>query len=112
MEAQALLVAHLGRELAVPCSALVPRQRPPEFLTVERTGGPCDEFTDSAQLAVQCWAGDYLAARSLALRARKAIRSFGDLDEVASSTCESMYPFPGEGGEPRWQLTVSAEVYM
>lgn len=112
MDAQELLIAYLSAALALPCSAQVPRKRPSRFVTVERTGGPCDEFVDSAQLAVQCWGESYADAKKLAINTRNALRIFTELDAVADCECESLYWFPGEGNEPRWQLTVTAEVYI
>ena len=81
------------------------------LVTVERTGGPCDALVDEASLAVQCWGPTRAAAAELAASARRALPSMEEADGVASCECDSMAWFPGEAGEPRYQLAVHVTAY-
>lgn len=105
-DALALTCAALSRALGVPCSTVVPAERPAEFVTVERTGGGYSVGRDEPALAVQCWAATEHAAYTLALLAREAILA---LPEAVAPVCRaqvtSIYRFPDpDSRAERYQL--------
>lgn len=104
----AALCVYLPEKLGVPCSSVVPEERPAEFVTLERTGGGYTLGKDSPNLAVQCWASDEGAAYSLALAAREALlMSREHVDSVCSVAIGSIYSFPDpDSGLWRYQIDV------
>lgn len=85
----------LESALGVPCSTQVPRERPPEFVTIERTGGGYSVGRDAPMMAVQAWAGTEAEAYALALMAREALLSMREeVPEVCSCRVGSIYAFP------------------
>ena len=69
-----LVIEALEAELAVPVYGQTPSPRPDEFVTVIRVGGVRSTLvSDGAQIAVDCWSTDDVAAHNLAQLARAAV---------------------------------------
>ena len=68
---EAALVGWLAERTGVPAFGSVPEDKPPEFLTVERTGGATALGIDRPTVAVQAWAESPAAAMGLALKIRR-----------------------------------------
>lgn len=114
MDSTALLRGMLEAYLyPVKAFVQVPASRPEKFVTVERTGGKIDAFSDSPTFAVQAWAPTKAEAAALAAQAAIAIDSWPKTaPEVADATVESMYDFADpDSRSQRFQLTVHAILF-
>ena len=88
-------------------SMQVPRQRPPRFVTVERTGGPEERYRGIPTLAVQVWAADRFLASELALVVQAALQEMVQRADIARVSVPNVYNFPDpDSGQARYQLTV------
>lgn len=93
---------------ALPCAVFreVPPDRPGEFASVERTGGPDDGVCDSPTFSVRLWAPTRRAAMGLARAAAEAVN--GAVDAVPGcfgATVASVHNDPDlDGGTPRYQV--------
>lgn len=98
----------LGAALGVPCSTVVPHERPDRFVTVERTGGPSDPGRDNPYLAVQTWARTEPEAYTLALIAREWLTwCWEAIPEVCSVSVEGTMRFPDPDSRyERYQINV------
>ena len=95
----------------IPVSSQPPAERPHRFITVERTGGSQDALTDRPNLAVQCWARSEVEAAWMAeLVANIVFPRVYELPDVAKFTVGSVYSYPLDETQPRYQLTVSAVI--
>ena len=114
MDSTALLRKMLEAYL-YPVKALVqvPATRPEKFVTVERTGGKIDAFSDSPTFAVQAWAPTKAEAAALAEQAASAIDSWPMTEpSVADATVESLYDFADpDSRSQRFQLTAHVIVF-
>lgn len=105
MKVEAALVAYLSGALDVSVHADVPNPRPDLLVTVGRTGGGKEQLViDKPTVAVQCWAPTRSQAADLALEAEAAMDALPSEWWCYRAEKNSDYWFPGEGGEPRWQL--------
>ena len=96
---------------AIPVSSHPPAERPNRFVTVERTGGSQDALTDTPNLAVQCWARSEVEAAWMAeLVANIVFPRVYELPDVGKFTVGSVYSYPLDETQPRYQLTVSAVI--
>lgn len=97
------LIAYL-REKGFKAYANVPKDRPAEFVTVERTGGAADKVAiDRPTVAVQSWSDSRLDASILCYNVDSAMRTC-DADGVMSVKTNSIYNFPdAESGQSRYQ---------
>lgn len=114
MDSTALLREMLDASLRpVKAFVQVPASRPEKFVTIERTGGKIDAFSDSPTFAVQAWAPTKAEAADLAKQAAAAIDSWPKTaPEVADATVESMYDFADPDSQSqRFQLTVHAILF-
>lgn len=114
MDSTALMREALSSYLyPVRAFAQVPTLRPDKFVTVERTGGKIDAFSDSPTFAVQAWAPTKAEAAALAEQVALAIDSWPAIaPEVADATVESMYDFADPDSQSqRFQLTVHASLF-
>ena len=93
--------------------AQVPSTHPDSFVTIERTGGPIDAFTDSPTFAVQAWAPTKAAAAATAENLANLIGDWPILDPaVADTRIDSLYDFADpDSRSQRFQLTVHALIY-
>lgn len=105
MKIEQELVAYMAERLGCQVSVAVPNPRPERLVTVERTGGPSEwPAIDRPTVAVQCWAKTRLGALELAQEAEAAMDALPSLNWCYRASKNSDYYFPGEGGEPRYQL--------
>lgn len=114
MDSTALLRKMLEAYLyPVKAFVQVPATRPEKFVTVERTGGKIDAFSDAPTFAVQAWAPTKAEAAALAEKTASAIDSWPKTaPEVADATVESMYDFADpDSRSQRFQLTVHAILF-
>lgn len=100
------LVPYLKNTCGVPVSALVPANRPTEFITIERTGGTAQLGKDAPNLAIQCWAQSELNAYTLALAVREAmLTSWQKIDQICRIEIGSIYSFPDpDSAQRRYQV--------
>ena len=114
MDSTALLRKMLEAYL-YPVNAFVqvPATRPEKFVTVERTGGKIDAFSDSPTFAVQAWAPTKAEAAALAEQTASAIDSWPMTEpSVADATVESLYDFADpDSRSQRFQLTAHVIVF-
>ena len=114
MDSTALLRAALEASLyPVKAFVQVPASRPEKFVTVERTGGKRDAFSDSPTFAVQAWAPTKAEAAALAEAAAMAIDSWPKTEpSVADATVESLYDFADpDSRSQRFQLTAHVIIF-
>lgn len=104
----ATLIPYLKAKCGVPVSALVPEKRPPEFITVERTGGNFSLGKDEPNLAIQCWAQSEANAYTLALMVREVmLHAWQDIDQICKVDFGGTYSFPDpDSGQRRYQVDV------
>lgn len=104
------IIAHLSGTLGVHVSSAVPRERPDEFVTVERTGGQATRHIDSASMTVQVWARGREACERLAGRTLDAILSSPDAvtDIMRADASMSWYPETASGSYwPRYVINAT-----
>lgn len=108
IDVEGALIAYLKRETGVEAYAEVPNPRPPEFITVERTGGPrTDIVVDNPMVAIQCWSTSRLAASRLALKVDEALPPFAYEPNIHKVERLSLYNHPDEvGNVARYQIVV------
>ena len=114
MDSTALLRKMLEAYLyPVKAFVQVPATRPEKFVTVERTGGKIDAFSDSPTFAVQAWAPTKAEAAALAEQTASAIDSWPMTEpSVADATVESLYDFADpDSRSQRFQLTAHVIVF-
>ena len=107
---EAALIAWLTGQTGAPCYAEVPAERPDEFCTVERTGGPASIGIDNPSVAIQAWGPTKYRAQELAIKVRDAMLYRAvEIPQVRGCTVNSgPYPFPDEdSGQHRYQLYVN-----
>lgn len=91
--------------------AQVPKNRPSEFLLVERTGGgSLNVAMDKPAVAVQCWSSSRYKASELAYKVNECMFRMRDLKDICSVKNENMYNFPAEDSE-RYQVTYTITHY-
>ncbi len=101
------------RSCGLPARADVPRDRPEELVTVERTGGGAAEggALDAPMVVLRSWAPTRARASELARRADAAMLALPDGTDWASS-CErnAIYNYP-DGSSPRYQAVYDLVCY-
>lgn len=89
---------------------VVPKTRPDEFITVERTGGSAEYGLDHPQLAIQCWAKTFGRCAKLAQMLREDALA-GGLNShkgIYRVDVGSTYSFPDpDSGSPRYQMSLT-----
>lgn len=112
MKIEAYLVSHLSEAVGYTVRADVPNPRPERLVTVSRTGGGSDSTVlDRPTVAVQCWAPTRSEAADMALEVESVMDALPETPWCTRSEKNSDYYFPGEGGEPRWQLVYDLVCY-
>lgn len=114
MDSTALLREWLGSYLPqVQIVTQVPDRWTGKLVSIERTGGKIDAFSDSPTFAVQAWAPSKAEAAALAKQAAAAIDGWPQVaPEVADARVESMYDFADpDSRSQRFQLTVHAILF-
>lgn len=107
--AETLVIAYLNSsELEVEAFAEVPKDRPKQFITVERTGGErLDVVRESATLAVQIWSDTRLNASSLAAEVDQELYEMKYAPYVYESKRISLHNFPDlEAKHYRYQIVL------
>ena len=101
------LIAYLSKALGVQVFAEAPKDRPKEFITVERLGGSSENYViDYPMVAIQCWDKSRSKASAFAYEADKALQDITAHNRaVAFAKRNSMYNFPDpDSKQPRYQL--------
>ena len=114
MDSTALLREWLGSYLPqAQIVTQVPATWTGKLVSIERTGGKIDAFSDSPTFAVQAWAPSKAEAAALAKQAAAAIDGWPQVaPEVADARVESMYDFADpDSRSQRFQLTVHAVLF-
>lgn len=104
------LISWLPDATGLPAYAEVPSQRPQEFLTVERVGGPTETGIDRPAVAIQVWAASRARAEEIALDCRQmmAERAAECIPQIRSVSCSATHPFPDpDSRAERYQLSLS-----
>lgn len=105
MNIESALVGYLSGSLDCRVSADVPNPRPGGLVTVERTGGGKESLViDRPTVAIQCWGKTRADALALARDVETAMDAAPTQAWCYTASKNSDYYFPGEGGEPRYQL--------
>lgn len=96
----------------IPVSSQPPAERPKRFITVERTGGEQSAILDKPSLAIQCWAESSVEAAWLAETVVSIVlpRVY-ELADVGSFSIDSVYDYPLDETQPRYQITASTVVH-
>lgn len=91
-----LTIAYLKTGLdEIPVSADVPRKRPEEFVTVERTGGGATNLIAHPTLAIQSWAKTNQSAWELAERVDALMSAMPyKLADVMGCSCTTISHWP------------------
>lgn len=103
----------LDKAIGYRVYAQVPSTHSDSFVTIERTGGKIDAFSDSPTFAVQAWAPTKAEAAAIAAQAAIAIDGWPKTaPEVADATVESLYDFADpDSRSQRFQLTVHVVIF-
>lgn len=72
----------------------------PRFVTLTRTGGPADRFTDNPMLTAGCYGGDLQEAFSLAADVRHAIHNARGRALTPTVLCKGINEFSGPADDP------------
>lgn len=108
MAVMSQLRAFLVDNLDVWVSGAPPKDAPREFVTFERTGGQrLSVASEEVQVAIQCWAQSMERAEELAYTVDAVMPRFGYEPFIYRVERNSMYEFPGEDRDPRYQITYS-----
>ena len=105
MNIEATIISGLSEALQVNVYADVPKTRPAEFVTVERTGGGRDAYglIDRPSIAVQSWSETRYKASQLANTVDAAMHSLVGYDGITSVVTNTITNFPSSDGVPRYQ---------
>lgn len=105
IDIEAKLIEWLNKRLDVAAYADVPASRPEQFITVERTGGGRDNvIIDRPTVAIQCWSTSRASAADLAYVVDDALPEFTQEPGINKARRTTIYNFPDEKGNPRYQL--------
>ena len=113
MDSTERLRTMLDKAIGYRVYAQVPATHPDSFVTIERTGGAIDDFSDSPTFAVQAWAPTKAAAAGIAANLAQAIGRWPVVDlAVAEARVDSLYDFADpDSRSQRFQLTVHAVIF-
>jgi hypothetical protein len=100
------------RSAGLACYADVPRDRPAEFATVERTGGGVSgsDQLDAPQVAVRSWAETRARAAELSREVDAAVLAMDSDDRVLEVSRNASYWYPDESA-PRYQTVYDFVCY-
>lgn len=111
MNIEATIISYL-KECGINAVSDVPKNRPDEFVTVERTGGSHDSFVlDRPTVAVQAWSTTRYNASELMMEVDELMRSLTSVEGVNRCTRNSLYNYPDESGHPRYQAVYDLVTY-
>ena len=84
-----------------------------EFVTVERTGGGVEEFTDQPTIAIQCWAATEPRAEEMANAIRAELLSDYPVGVVKVEVNAGPYPYWDEATRlSRYQLVLDCAAQL
>ena len=94
MNIEAEIIEYLNRVLTVPVSADVPKNRPKQFVTIERTSGNLSDVAlDHASIAVQSWAKTRTEASELSEKVDTAMVEMNH-PNITRIVRDSIYNWP------------------
>lgn len=114
MDAEVTVRQWLASQLSVPVSTEVPANRPAEFVTVERSGGPITDVRDKALLTIECWSTSRTNAGTLAHTVCDSLIA-GSIShpQIASADINSIVNNPDPAsGQARFQITAIVVVVL
>lgn len=103
MDVEKAIIDYL-KSKGIEAFADVPKPRPAEFVTVERTGGPCDSVrVDRPTVAIQAWAQSRYEASSLMYQIDSHMRDIAvGTNGIMQCKRNSLHNWPDEK-QPRYQ---------
>ena len=110
---EVIILSHLKTELNdVPVVMEVPRDKPSEYVLIEKTGSSCENHLFDSMFAVQSHSTSLYKAAELNERVKAAMLNAVDLDEVAGVSLNSDYNFTdGAAAEYRYQAVFDVTHY-
>lgn len=108
VNAEVLVRLHLNEDVTLPAAFMdVPKDRPAEFITVERTGGDRVDVRDRPVIAIQCWSTSRYQASELARKVGDSLEAMRTHPNVGRMDINTSYNFPDlDSGTPRYQVVV------
>ncbi len=102
------LRSEIQKELNIPCYVEVPKDRPEQFITIERTGGSSNLGVDRPIIAVQTWAESASSVYDLTIETNKALLNLAEtIPSVCKADVTSFYNFPDPDSKmKRYQLNL------
>lgn len=111
MNIEATVISYLKKN-GINAVADVPKDRPGEFVTVERTGGSHDSvILDRPTVAVQAWSTTRYKASELMNEVDAIMLKLPSVSGVSRCRRNSMYNYPDESGQPRYQAVYDLVTY-
>lgn len=111
MNIEATIISYLS-EKGIKAVADIPADRPGEFVTVERTGGSHDSVVlDRPTVAVQAWSTTRYKASELMDKVDSLMLGLPSVSGVSRCKRNSMYNYPDESGQPRYQAVYDLVTY-
>lgn len=102
------VIAYLTEQLGIQVSTTIPENRPSRAVTVVRTGGRGDRFTERPRVDVNTWGTTDLEAMELMGEVCDALLCLPDHSEnIAYVEQGSVYSEHYEDGTPRWGASFS-----
>lgn len=94
MNIEATIIEYLSDSIDVPVSADVPKNRPEEFITIERVGGQVDGLVmDHANIVVQAWTQNRFSASEL-IESIDTILLNLNINNITNIERTTVYNFP------------------
>lgn len=111
MNIEATIISYL-QDNGINAVADVPKNRPDEFVTVERTGGTHDSVVlDRPTVAVLAWSTTRFKASELMMEVDALMRNLASVEGVNRCTRNSLYNYPDESGHPCYQAVYDLVTY-
>lgn len=112
MMIELIILAYLKTELTVPVFMEIPREKPSEFVLIEKTGSSVENFVVESMFAVQSYSTSLYNAAALNEEVKAAMLNAVVLDEIASVDLNSDYNFTdGAAGQYRYQAVFDITHY-
>ena len=114
MTIEEYFIDYLASELGggIPVKGSVPHPMPPEFVTVEKTGGSEADLIPTAQIHVQCWSSSRAAAAALSDRVTAIMLASPAYAPISSCALSSSYNNPDlTADKPRYSASFEV-VYL
>lgn len=112
MMIELIILAYLKTELSVPVVMEIPREKPSEFVLIEKTGSSVENFVVDSMFAIQSYSTSLYNAAALNEEVKAAMLNAVVLDEIASVDLNSDYNFTdGGAAEYRYQAVFDITHY-